>query len=189
MSENENNIGRRLSMYEMLTDKNEVIKKVLIPKIQRDYAQGRESSTGVRNRFLKSIFDVIDTEQPSPLTLDFIFGHKEDETNIFYPVDGQQRLTTLFLLHLYVGRRGNCDVDFLRKFSYETRDSSKQFCKRLFDIPAGNFKGVRKYVEDQWWFTNVWRNDPTIKAMLTTLGDIDKHYEVTEEKVFSGTIL
>ncbi|MCM1141292.1 MAG: DUF262 domain-containing protein [Muribaculum sp.] len=188
MSEHENNIGRRLSMYEMLTDKNEVIKKVLIPKIQRDYAQGRESSTGVRNRFLKSIFDVIDTEQPSPLTLDFIFGHKEEETNIFYPVDGQQRLTTLFLLQLYVGRRGNCDVDFLRKFSYETRDSSKQFCKRLFDIPVGNFKGIRKYVEDQWWFTNVWRNDPTIKAMLTTLDDIDKHYEATEEKAFSGTI-
>lgn len=188
MSEKENNTGRCISMYEMLTDKSEVIKKILIPKIQRDYAQGRESSKGVRNRFLKSIFEVIDSNHLSTLTLDFIFGHKEDETNIFYPVDGQQRLTTLFLLQLYVGRRGNCDVDFLRKFSYETRDSSKQFCKRLFEIPANNFKGIKQHVEDQWWFTNLWRNDPTIKAMLTTLDDIDKHYEATEEEKFSATI-
>ena len=178
MSETDKNFGKKLSLNEMLVKNSEdIIHKILIPKIQRDYAQGRKSASAIRERFLKSLFDSIDKEGEKELLLDFVFGQKEEKTrNIFYPVDGQQRLTTLFLLHLYVGKRSGSDTDFLRKFSYETRTSSKQFCERLHDIPAENFAGIKAYIEDQWWYTGLWRSDPTIMAMITMLDDIDTHY-------------
>ena len=45
--------GKLISLYNMLTSENEVIHKILIPKIQRDYAQGREGMESVRGRFLE----------------------------------------------------------------------------------------------------------------------------------------
>lgn len=171
--------GKLISLYDMLTSENEVIHKILIPKIQRDYAQGRAGMENLRSRFLESIFEVIDTKTPKKLMLDFVFGQKEITTrNIFYPVDGQQRLTTLFLLHLYVGKRAGETTDFLKKFSYETRTSSKQFCERLNEIEAEHFSGICDFIEAQWWYTGLWRTDPTITAMINMLKDIDNHYQL-----------
>ena len=170
--------GKLISLYNMLTSENEVIHKILIPKIQRDYAQGREGMESVRGRFLESIFEVIDKKTPKKLMLDFVFGQKEITTrNIFYPVDGQQRLTTLYLLHLYVGKRAGETTEFLKKFSYETRISSKQFCERLNEIEAEKFSGIGGFIESQWWYTGVWRTDPTISAMINMLKDIDSHWK------------
>lgn len=167
-----------VSLYKMLTDKVEVIHKILIPKLQRDYAQGREEMRPLRQRFLNSIFAVIDTpSEEDTLTLDFVFGQKEEKTKIiFYPVDGQQRLTTLFLLHIYIGKRACENTDFLRKFSYETRDSSRNFCQKLHEIPSDGYKGIASYIHRQWWYTGLWKNDPTITAMINMLDDIDRHY-------------
>lgn len=81
------------------------LKKIIIPIIQRDYAQGRKRSdvTRVRCRFLESLYKAV-TEKP--ITLDFVYGDIDDEGNMT-PLDGQQRLTTLFLLHWYAAKKGN----------------------------------------------------------------------------------
>jgi hypothetical protein len=49
------------------------LKRIVIPIIQRDYAQGRKDSDTerVRNRFLNSLYKAI-TEKP--ITLDFVYG-------------------------------------------------------------------------------------------------------------------
>lgn len=108
-------IGRLVSLYEMLTGQEEVIHKILIPKIQRDYAQGRSGMEVMRRRFLDSIFEVIDKPTNNSIILDFVFGQKEVRSkNVFYPVDGQQRITTLFLLYFYVGKRAMENTDFLK---------------------------------------------------------------------------
>ena len=79
------------------------LKKIAIPIIQRDYAQGRKEPkvTRIRNLFLKSLHQAI-IEQP--ITLDFVYGDI-DEDGIMTPLDGQQRLTALFLLHWYSAKR------------------------------------------------------------------------------------
>lgn len=71
------------------------IKKIVIPIIQRDYAQGRENPdvNRMRTRFLSSLHDAIDKQHP--ITLDFVYGDV-DGNGIMTPLDGQQRLTTLF---------------------------------------------------------------------------------------------
>lgn len=168
-----------ISLYQMLTDTGQnYLAWVRIPKIQRDYAQGRPGQESLRSRFLESLFEVIDSSDDSVIVLDFVFGQKEGvgATATFYPVDGQQRLTTLFLLHLYIGKRAGVNVDFLSKFSYETRKSSEQFCQRVQNIPADGFRGIKDTIENQWWYTGLWRTDPTITSMRNMLADIDAHY-------------
>ena len=82
-----------------VTKKSINIKKIIIPKIQRDYAQGRDDNdiNRIRERFLSALFEAVTNK---PVTLDFIYGDI-DEEGIMTPLDGQQRLTTLFLLHWY----------------------------------------------------------------------------------------
>lgn len=71
--------------------------RIEVPIIQRDYAQGRVDKKEIRDKFLNALFQSINDE--SGIKLDFIYGSVE--SGIFQPLDGQQRLTTLFLLHWY----------------------------------------------------------------------------------------
>ena len=77
-----------------------------------------------------------------PINLDFIYGNitGSQEDKIFQPLDGQQRLTTLFLIHWYAyAKEKSADEtirETLKKFSYETRLSSRRFCKALEKISA-----------------------------------------------------
>ena len=79
--------------------------KILIPMIQRDYAQGRtdKKAQEVRINLLNDIFD----EKKKSIHFDLIFGscekrnENDGEKQCFVPVDGQQRLTTLFL-YIYI---------------------------------------------------------------------------------------
>ena len=93
------------------------LKKIIIPIIQRDYAQGRKGSdvTRVRERFLESLYKAV-TEKT--ITLDFVYGDIDENGNMT-PLDGQQRLTTLFLLHWYAAKKEKIaeeDYAFLKKF-------------------------------------------------------------------------
>ena len=112
------------------------IKKIVIPIIQRDYAQGRENPdvNRMRTRFLSSLHDAIDKQHP--ITLDFVYGDV-DGNGIMTPLDGQQRLTTPFLFHWYAAKRENIpesEWKFLYNFSYETRYSARYFCKDLVNF-------------------------------------------------------
>lgn len=159
---------------------------ILIPAIQRDYAQGRTTATATRIRkdFVEELKGyLLDGASHS---LDFIYGYGTD--TFFIPLDGQQRLTTLWLLHLYLGcMTGRMEQISKFVFNYETRDSSARFCEKLLEN-AGKLLTpdmLRKkegevskskpgtIIKDEaWWFTN-WSDDPTISGMLTMLDEID----------------
>lgn len=149
-------------------------RSIVIPIIQRDYAQGRDGKESLRNRFLKSLKYALDNSKR--MELDFVYGSTEGDT--FFPLDGQQRLTTLWLLHWYVALRAGvlneetCSV--LRKFTYQTRISSREFCERLCEHKnfraASDVEDIKSFIENSTWFYSLWKQDPTIKAMLTMLG-------------------
>ena len=169
------------------------LKKIIIPIIQRDYAQGRrdEESSRVRTRFLKSLHGAV-TE--TPITLDFVYGDI-DENGVMTPLDGQQRLTTLFLLHWYAAKRDGVDVgeyEFLKNFSYETRYSARDFCTYLITEYEPSFSDVlSKEIMDQSWFPLDWNKDSTIAAMLTMLDEIQVKFADVDglwEKLKANTI-
>lgn len=166
--------------------------KVEIPILQRDYAQGRKSQMNVANKFLDAIFVVLnDNKQVKTLHIDFIYGYQEK--NKFLLIDGQQRVTTLWLLHFYIYKKaGLLDliIKELGKFSYSVRKSSKYFCQSLlngeFDLSIKPSEAIAKNVGAFEDTLNL-NNDPTIKAMLNMLdliyGRIDKNKEDFEKLV------
>lgn len=106
---------------------------IKIPLIQRDYAQGRPSKkiTSIREKFIKDIYNCIINK--TRLNLDFVYGATNGKR--FIPLDGQQRLTTLFLLHLYLdGLRGkqNDKLNFFSHMKLATVHGC--FAKRLLLI-------------------------------------------------------
>lgn len=156
---------------------------IIIPVIQRDYAQGRPDKAFVRKRFLTSLINALDPEINQNLVLDFIYG--SEENNRFYPLDGQQRLTTLWLFHWYLAYINDKFKDpenqvskILNKFSYETRTSSSDFCANLCKINHsydrheinGENNSIINRVTNQRWFYSAYNQDPTISAMLVMLG-------------------
>ena len=147
------------------------IKEIEIPIIQRDYAQGRKNDDAVsrvRERFLDAILNAIKVNRH--LTLDFVYG--EIEKSKFLPLDGQQRLTTLFLLHWYASKKENIadeDCAFLGKFTYYTRPSSRDFCSKLVNFSPSFSCEISDEIINQSWFQYQWQNDPTIKGMLVMI--------------------
>lgn len=166
---------RAVSFWEMITSHDI---KICIPKIQRDYAQGRIGKELLRQRLLTRCKEALDDPNNSEkhLLMDFVYGSKEDN-NRYYPLDGQQRLTTLWLLHWFVAYNAlQLDEDtrpFLSKFSYETRRSSSDFCEFLCQLqyaPESSSLNLREYIMSQTKFAAKWTLDPTVSAMLNTLG-------------------
>lgn len=149
----------------------EALNGIEIPLIQRDYAQGRDMPKveDIRRRFVGALKKALINNEP--ITLDFVYG-EIDNNRTLIPLDGQQRLTTLFLLHWYIARREGVSEDklaFLTKFSYATRYSAREFCKRLVSPayqPDFNRFKLSDEITDQSWMPLDWENDPTISAML-----------------------
>ncbi|QTR48274.1 DUF262 domain-containing protein [Thiothrix litoralis] len=164
----------------------ELIEKytITIPMIQRDYAQGRKSAAegNIRRELLSDVDKNINTG----LHLDFIYGSVDEKLLIFTPLDGQQRLTTLFLLHWYVAARNNYlndnEKNRLTKFRYETRISSTDFIAALVDsigsitVENTSKKNLSEKIKDCTWFFSSWEHDPTVSAMLVILDAIHEKF-------------
>lgn len=182
--------GERTSFFKLFAENNF---RIVIPMLQREYAQGRESAKEVRTEFLKALYTYLDEGIPGR-DLDFIYGNIAN--NDFIPLDGQQRLTTLFLLHWYLSRitsdaelRNQFDSKLLddtgqhSRFTYKTRTSSSDFCdalmlqnldlsKLLINKSNKNKSSIKLTIENKNWFHLSWQHDPTIMSMLNMLDAI-----------------
>lgn len=184
------NIGQ-LKTFRQLLDEE---KSIIIPKVQRDYAYGRqeEKVQDVLDGMLTSIIEAV--RDDSNNILDFVYGgtyvHKSDKKAGLIPLDGQQRLTTLFLLHFYASLLGDedenpieqNDVEILTKFRYETRQSATEFCTNLIRNIRPNLikdykpknKSIKALIVDDALYLSTYDSDPTIMSMLNVLDKIEK---------------
>lgn len=153
-----------------------VVDRIEIPIIQRDYAQGRDSDTVARIRanFLDVLHDAVTTG--TQISLDFVYGDVMSGT--LRPLDGQQRLTTLFLLHWYLAWRADrLDQEHgWKRFEYATRPSARRFCACLVESKPPADGPLRAWLEDQYWFLHTWQHDPTIQSMLLMLEAIHERF-------------
>lgn len=191
--------GERLSFFELFAKKHY---KVVVPIIQREYAQGRKNTSvrEVRRSFLEALYSYLN-EGKMFHDLDFVYGNLEHADGggriRFIPLDGQQRLTTLFLLHWYLCQTSD-DEDLRQKykdsllvngasqFTYETRPSSNNFCDKLMscDIDMGNLlidengqPSLSATIKNSQWYFLSWDNDPTIQSMLVMLDAIHDKFK------------
>ena len=173
--------------------------QIEIPIIQRDYAQGRNNvkAADVRKSLVKKMIDAVD-DNGKDLFFDFVYGRVDD--NKFIPFDGQQRLTTLFLFHKYIFEKcqsvSECShtdkcicKELLGRFSYATRQSSREFCEKLVEnnvIPGQDEEKLSEHIKDQSWFYSDWEKDPTVMGMLTMLDEIHNQIKGRENTDFKS---
>lgn len=181
----------------------EAYQKIEIPIIQRNYVQGNDKT--IRRHFVKYLVKAL--TQQSSVELDFVYGAERQDTRltdncapnncapqvgkVLIPLDGQQRLTTLWLLHGYLlaleqvsnnpeqlspeERETQCQL--LARFVYETRQSAKDFCgywlqevtqracQELVDKPS-------EYLRNCAWFDPECEKEGTVTAMLGMLDEV-----------------
>lgn len=145
--------------------------RIKVPLIQRDYAQGRKDKTELRKTLLGNLHDSLCSVTHPRMEMDFIYG--SNENGAILPLDGQQRLTTLWLLHWYIALKAgkltsNGEVaKILSRFTYQTRTSSRNFCLRLCEMPLNkDTDDIYDHIVNQPWFYTLWKQDPTVQSML-----------------------
>lgn len=175
------------------------VSSIVIPQIQRPYAQGRTDGvcTYIRNTFLDEIFECLLSDNNEMLELNFIYGIIKPSNNEYKLelLDGQQRLTTLFLLYWYITNAEfepeQDESKFVRsclsKFYYETRTTSSVFCQELSSYKVyWNSRTPKEVIRKSKWYFKSFDRDSTISAMLTMLDSIHERYiKVGKQNLFT----
>ena len=163
------------------------VSQIIIPKIQRPYAQGRLDGvcTYIRNTLLNEMFENFKTDEI--FDFNFIYGivRPSNDEYVMELLDGQQRMTTLFLVYWYIA---NCELteedkedktirDALHRFVYETRSTSTVFCHKLASYRVDlSGQTPSKVIRQAKWYFKSFDRDSTITAMLTMLDAIHERY-------------
>ena len=163
--------------------------EILIPSIQRNYVQGLNEK--IRTKLVEDIFMVLN-EKKEFVNLDIIYGVKIK--NKFIPIDGQQRLTTLFLLYWYIFAKNNkFNLIEQMKFIYDNRESSKEFFELMTNKDAikriicdENCKKISDKIRNSTkFYSNKWDKDITIQSALKMLDEIENYYDESNKSYIS----
>ena len=179
-----NNFSELTTFWRLLNKESVIV----IPKVQRDYAYGRQDDKvkGIVSDLLDTILNAVCTD--SVVVLDFVYGghhiKRGYKSTGLEPLDGQQRLTTLYLLYYYASiiQQGITEeeIEPLKKFRYETRQSATSFCEALLDSIRKEIKEVytpekriKDLITDSPKYLPNYETDPTIVSMLNVLEVIE----------------
>lgn len=166
-------------------------RRIIIPDLQRDYCWGDEVHTDEKKElvsgFVYNLIQQFEGHQDDSLNLGLIYGYESPETHIQL-CDGQQRITTLFLLLGMLNRKvGNNEFrQFLISdyelqddkepyLLYSIRESSLYFLSDLvcrFFMDTVSISNVSDISSSSWFF-NEYNYDPSINSMLKALLRID----------------
>ena len=172
------------------------IRKIIIPDLQRDYCWGDKTHTTEKKElvsgFVSTLIEQFENNQGTEsLNLGLIYGYEAPENHIQL-CDGQQRITTLFLL---LGMLNRVVPDNMFKkylisdfeynhddrepyLQYAIRESSLYFISDLVCHFFIHEKEDRYYVDkvenikDSAWFFREYNLDPSIRSMIRALSII-----------------
>ena len=190
--------GTSLTFFDLF----DLVDAIEIPILQRDYAQGRTAEFEVRTLFLNSLFDALsanDNTTRKSLDLDFVYGSfEQSELKVFSVLDGQQRLTTLFLLHWYLAVCNDRLPEFRERFvlngqrsrfTYKTRPSTSEFFDAITTRNIATSTGnISKQISNSQWFYLSWQQDPTVQACLTMLDAIEARFSNCKDDLYERLI-
>ena len=181
--------GESYSLADLFSRENQII----IPDLQRDYCWGDMSHTQENKElvsgFVNRLIDLYQEEDSSKLNLGLIYGY-ESPLNHIQLCDGQQRLTTLYLLIGMLNRFSRIDAfrsyliseyeleqdDREPYLRYSIRESSLYFMSDLvcnifitngesIDLSAK----VSEQIKQSKWYFNEYDVDPSISSILRAL--------------------
>lgn len=169
--------------------------KVMIPDLQRDYCWGDNAFVDLNEKktrelvsdFIKNIVELYEEDKSLKITLGLIYGYEQPQNHIQI-CDGQQRLTTLFLLLGYINMRAKgkfnnyiisekeMNDDYEPHLQYAIRESTLYF---LSDLARHVFVDRTTEIEDiisSNWYFNEYNEDASIQSMIAALSIIDKFF-------------
>lgn len=177
--------------------------KIIIPDLQRDYCWGNYAVTDPKSSktkelvsdFVKNIIELFEEKSSSSLTMGLIYGYEQPHNHIQI-CDGQQRLTTLFLLLGYINikcsgvydnyiiSKQEREDDYEPHLQYAIRESTLYF---LSDLSRNVFIERNTKVTDiklsNWYFAE-YDNDASIQSMIAALQIIDNVFNTLEFNCF-----
>jgi uncharacterized protein with ParB-like and HNH nuclease domain len=160
-------------------------RRIVITDFQRDYCwgdsvHGEKADTDIVSGFLDTLIE--ESDNPDCETILGKIDVYEDPANYINLTDGQQRLTTLFLLLGMLCRYGNKEKilkcltvdDNELRLQYAIRESTVYFLRDLtnYFFKEGNTLSVDK-IRDEYWYFSEYDNDPSIISMIKALKTID----------------
>lgn len=177
--------------------------KIIIPDLQRDYCWGNYAVTDRKSSktkelvsdFVKNIVELFKEKSDSSLTMGLIYGYEQPHNHIQI-CDGQQRLTTLFLILGYINikcsgvyddyiiSKQEREDDYEPHLQYAIRESTLYF---LSDLSRNVFIEGETEVTDiklsNWYFAE-YDNDASIQSMIAALQIIDNVFNSLEFNCF-----
>ncbi len=157
--------------------------KIVIPDLQRDYCWGGKNNLVVD--FVTNLIENGYKKDKAKLPLGLLYGYEEPSLHIQL-CDGQQRITTLFLLIGSLNKHCNNQFQKLLISDFEYNEDDKepylQYSIRenslyfLSDLVCNFFLenncSIDNIVSQSWYF-NEYNADPSIRSMLTALKEIE----------------
>lgn len=174
-------------------------KRIIIPDLQRDYCWGDEYNTkgtdekgelvtDFVNNLLDQFKEYENNKESGSLNLGLFYGYEVPAEHIQL-CDGQQRLTTLYLLLGMINKYiGNFRKSLISDFEYEhddkepymnyaIRESSLYFLSDLVcKFFINNNDNVDKIKSADWYFDD-YNLDPSIQSILKALAKIEQIVE------------
>lgn len=187
---NFNRLLAEKSLKSAPSDKNYII---YIPDMQRDYCWGTTKADKADkhgNSLFKNFLDTLVqdcNENKTDFTMGLFYGYIEDDR--IYLCDGQQRITSLYLILLYAYKLGKVDKGLLIHnnmpcMQYAVRDSSLFFLNDLVEH-IKNIKTIGDIKKEDWYFDE-YNNDDTIQNIIEVLMTLEKEQnKINYDKLIS----
>lgn len=132
-----------------------------IPIYQRNYAWGKEQI----EQLLSDIYDADSNYYLGTLIVD------RTAPNVFTVIDGQQRLTTIFLLLLYLKTRKQSENFSKNSLRFEAREKSNRTLQDLYSLPEN-----KELEDDDFYSVEIIKGYKIIKNFFETEEAKHKNY-------------
>lgn len=168
-------------------------RKIIIPDFQRDYCWGDKSHGDKKIEIVSAFLDTLIEEHTKGETTLGKIDVYENPADHIYLTDGQQRLTTLYLIigvlckkvmdeelnsklqQCLISQHEESNDDKEPYLQYAIRESSLFFLRDLVnDFFINNKEMTVEAIEKQPWYFNEYDFDPTIISIVNALKIIEK---------------
>jgi len=139
---------------------------------------------------VKSYADTLELKIDPNIKEDVVTNDVQTELK-FIPLDGQQRLTTLYLLHWYLHLKGANSPDnlWLNHFNYTSRKSTMDFLSVInqsknIETIRGRIKSeidLKSAIKESSFYLQKWNKDQSIVGMIEMLAAIEKEFNKQSE--------
>jgi len=172
---------------------NRYVQRIIVPEIQRDYVWGKTQVNGLLNsllndynNYLNGVVPIIETDNEIDLNafntfykkrkyasnIGFIYAYNDTSfTGNYFLIDGQQRVTTLYLLLAVLANRNeklrdsfnkNYCPNNVPKLGYKVRLIADELLNKFINHVVNNGTDVNEQV----WLLDAYKNDLTGKSIV-----------------------